>query len=113
MRYKYLLSALILYCLIPLGPILSAQDTTAIVGATLIDGTGREPVPDSAIVIEGTRITAVGPRSQVMIPAGAQVVDATGKYVTPGLIDVQRASDLDDFPRLLRQVRGSTRGDHH
>ena len=65
-----------------------AQDTTAIVGATLIDGTGGEPVPDSVIVIQGTRITAVGPRSQVMIPAGARVVDAMGKYVTPGLIDV-------------------------
>ena len=65
-----------------------AQDTTAIVGATLIDGTGGEPVPDSVIVIQGTRITAAGPRSQVMIPAGARVVDATGKYVTPGLIDV-------------------------
>jgi imidazolonepropionase-like amidohydrolase len=98
MRYKYLLSALLLYCLIPLGPILSAQDTTAIVGATLIDGTGREPVPDSAIVIEGTRITAVGPRSQVMIPAGARVVDATGKYVTPGLIDVNVHLILTIFP---------------
>ena len=42
-----------------------AQDTTAIVGATLIDGTGGEPVPNAAIVIQGTRITAVGPRSQV------------------------------------------------
>ena len=88
MRYKYLLSALLLYCLIPPGPILSAQDTIAIVGATLIDGTGGEPVPNAAIVIQGTRITAAGPRSQVMIPAGARVVDATGKYVTPGLIDV-------------------------
>ncbi len=98
MRYKYLLSALLLYCLIPMSPILSAQDTTAIVGATLIDGTGREPVPDSAIVIEGTRITAVGPRSQVMIPAGARVVDATGKYVTPGLIDVNVHLILTIFP---------------
>ena len=98
MRYKYLLSALLLYCLIPMSPILSAQDTTAIVGATLIDGTGREPVPDSVIVIEGTRITAVGPRSQVMIPAGAQVVDATGKYVTPGLIDVNVHLILTIFP---------------
>ena len=98
MRYIYLLSALLLYCLIPMSPILLAQDTTAIVGATLIDGTGREPVPDGAIVIEGTRITAVGSRSQVMIPAGARVVDATGKYVTPGLIDVNVHLILTIFP---------------
>ncbi len=87
MEDRYVPLALLL-CFVLAVPLVSAQDTTAIVGATLIDGTGREPVPDGAIVIEGTRIAAVGPRSQVMIPAGARVVDASGKFITPGLIDV-------------------------
>ena len=87
MKGRYFPFALFL-CFLLAASFASAQETTAIAGATLIDGTGREPVPDSVIVIQGNRIAAVGPRSQVMIPAGARVVDATGKYVTPGLIDV-------------------------
>ena len=72
------------------GERLSAKRTGALVllGATLIDGTGKPPINDSAIVIEGDRITAAGARSQVAIPKGATVVDAAGKYVLPGLWDM-------------------------
>src|SRR5262245_57336396 len=69
---------------------LSAQPAatrTVIVGATLIDGNGGAPIPDAAIVVDGARITAVGPRSAVAIPAGAQQVDARGRWIVPGLID--------------------------
>lgn len=59
-----------------------------LLGATLIDGTGKPPLVDSAIVIEGDRIVATGTRSQVEIPAGATVVEAGGKYVLPGLWDM-------------------------
>src|SRR5262245_22872912 len=65
-----------------------APDTViAIVGATLIDGNGGAAIPDAAIVVRGKRISAVGPRTSVAIPAGARVVDATGKFATPGFID--------------------------
>lgn len=64
-----------------------AQETTAVSGATIIDGTGRAPIRDGVIVIEGGRITAVGPRSAVQVPAGARVIDAAGKHVIPGLMD--------------------------
>jgi len=68
---------------------LSAQSSapTAIVGATLIDGNGGAPIPDAVIVVEGSRVTAVGPRSAVTIPAGAQQVDARGRWIIPGMID--------------------------
>jgi len=62
--------------------------TLAIVGATLIDGTGTAAVPDSAVVIESGRIKSVGPRSKVKIPKDAQVVDAKGKFLLPGLWDM-------------------------
>ncbi len=58
---------------------------TAIANATLIDGTGRDPVPGVTIVIEDERITAVGAR--VDVPRGAEVIDAGGRTVMPGLID--------------------------
>jgi imidazolonepropionase-like amidohydrolase len=69
---------------------LSPKRTGALVllGGALIDGSGRAPVPDSVVVIEGTRITAVGRRGQVSIPEGAMIIDAKGKYLLPGLWDM-------------------------
>ena len=58
-------------------------------GGTLIDGNGGAPVPNSVVVIEGDRITAVGRSGAVRIPAGATMIDAAGKYVLPGLWDSQ------------------------
>lgn len=60
---------------------------TAIVGATLIDGTGQAPIADAVVLIDNGRISAVGPRASVTIPDGATIVDAKGRWVIPGLID--------------------------
>lgn len=65
-----------------------AQETKVITGATLIDGTGRAPIKNAVVVIEGTRITQAGAASQTKIPKGAQVIDARGKFVIPGLADM-------------------------
>jgi imidazolonepropionase-like amidohydrolase len=62
--------------------------TLAAVGGTLIDGTGAEPIPDSAVVIHDGRVVAAGPRSKVKIPKHANVVDARGKFILPGLWDM-------------------------
>ena len=59
----------------------------AIVGATLIDGTGRAAMTDSVVVIQDGRFQAVGRRGEVNIPQGAETIDAKGKTVLPGLID--------------------------
>ena len=60
----------------------------AITGATLDDSTGAPPVKDSVILIENGMIKAVGTRSQVRIPRGATILDASGKYAVPGLWDM-------------------------
>jgi imidazolonepropionase-like amidohydrolase len=59
-----------------------------ITNANLIDGTGSAPVSDAVVVIENGRITSVGPRANVKIPKGANLFDARGKYVLPGLWDM-------------------------
>jgi imidazolonepropionase-like amidohydrolase len=66
----------------------SRAEKLALVGGTLIDGTGKEPVADATVVIEKGRITAAGPRSQVKIPSGATEMDARGKTILPGLWDM-------------------------
>jgi imidazolonepropionase-like amidohydrolase len=64
-----------------------ASTTTVLVGATIIDGTGGPPITDGAIVITGSRIAAVGPRSRVEVPPDAIRVDLNGRWILPGLID--------------------------
>src|SRR5665213_4324617 len=65
------------------------QSVQVIQGGTLIDGNGGPPVPNAVIIIQGNRIAQIGRTGQVPIPAGAQVMNATGKWITPGLIDAK------------------------
>src|SRR5436189_3694462 len=60
----------------------------AIIGAVLIDGNGGPPITDSVVVISGSRIRAAGLRANVPIPAGSDKINGSGKFLTPGLIDV-------------------------
>jgi imidazolonepropionase-like amidohydrolase len=59
----------------------------AIVHGLLIDGTGADPIPDGILLIEGNRITAAGPASEITIPAGARVIDARQGAILPGIIN--------------------------
>jgi len=56
-------------------------------GGQLIDGAGQAPIDDSIVVIEDRMIRAVGRKGEVKVPADAEVVDASGKTVMPGLMD--------------------------
>jgi imidazolonepropionase-like amidohydrolase len=60
----------------------------ALVGGTLVDGTGRAAIPDAVVVIDGDQIVAAGPRAAVSIPKDATVVDTHGKTILPGLWDM-------------------------
>src|SRR5829696_10233074 len=64
-----------------------------ILGATLLDGSGRAPLKDSVVVLEGDSIVAVGRRGRVKIPKDARVIDARGLVVSPGFIDAHNHSD--------------------
>src|SRR6266498_1753285 len=85
-----------------------ANHVVAIVGATLIDGRGGPPVPDAAIVVRGERIIAVGKRAAVNIPSGAEVINAGGLTLVPGLIDAHFHIDGDDALPALYLTHGVT-----
>jgi imidazolonepropionase-like amidohydrolase len=80
----------VLFCLL-LASILAAQQpqtgVIVIQGATVITGTGSPSIRNATVVIDGGRIRDIGPRNEVRVPNNAQVVDARGKWVIPGLID--------------------------
>jgi imidazolonepropionase-like amidohydrolase/predicted SnoaL-like aldol condensation-catalyzing enzyme len=65
----------------------TAKPVTALVGATVIDGTGADPITGAVVLIEKDRISAVGPAEQVQVPKDAFVADVKGKWIVPGLID--------------------------
>jgi imidazolonepropionase-like amidohydrolase len=67
---------------------------TAIRGATVFDGEGGQIAKGTVILADG-KVQAVG-GPDLPIPAGAQLIDGTGKFVTPGIIDVH--SHLGDYP---------------
>jgi imidazolonepropionase-like amidohydrolase len=57
----------------------------AIVGGRLIDGTGKPAVDNSVVILQNGKIAAAGPAASTPVPQGAQIVDAHGKSVLPGL----------------------------
>jgi imidazolonepropionase-like amidohydrolase len=69
------------------GRVKPSASAVALVGATLIDGTGRNPIPDSVIIVSKNHIIAAGARATIPIPQDAQVVDLSGRWIIPGMID--------------------------
>ena len=60
----------------------------AITHVTVIDATGSPPQPDMTLLIADQRIATLGPSSSTTIPRGARILDATGKFLIPGLADM-------------------------
>ena len=83
----------------------AAVEVLAVVGARLIDGTGSDPIDDSVIVIQGDRIEAAGPSASTPVPEGAEVVDATGKSIIPGLVDMHNHYTVGDLSIVDRRLR--------
>jgi len=65
-----------------------AEGTIVLEGALLIDGTGRPPLPNSALVIQDGRIRAIGKTGPLRYPEGAKVIKVRGKTIMPSLINL-------------------------
>ena len=62
----------------------AAAETVAIINGIVAIGDGSEPLQGATVVIRDSRVVAAGPGA--LIPAGARIVDANGKWVTPGIV---------------------------
>jgi imidazolonepropionase-like amidohydrolase len=65
-----------------------ASSVTALVGGTVVAVDGGQEIGNATVVIDGERITAVGPAGTTNIPAGARVIPMTGKWLIPGLMNM-------------------------
>lgn len=62
--------------------------TVVLSGARIVTMKGSETIERADIVVTNNRIAAIGPKGRVQIPAGAKVIDVTGKTIVPGFVDV-------------------------
>src|SRR6266516_7498958 len=103
-----------LFCWLPLvaiaagvaagTPVRTAQPRSLVLdNARVIDGGGDRPIESGRIVIQGDRITSVGPADRVAMPADADRIDLTGRTIVPGLINLH--FHIENYPKLaLRQL---------
>ncbi len=82
---KILLSAA---TFILLAPLTAQSQVKVIVGANVVSLDGGAPVRDAVVVIEGERISAIGPSGGTRVPAGAEVIRADGMWLIPGLMNM-------------------------
>ena len=83
----------------------ASADPLALTGGTLVDGTGAPPLAGAVVLIEGARIACVGTAADCDLPSGAQTIDVTGRWLTPGLVDghvhVTQNGWVDTRPQIV------------
>ncbi|MFO8031985.1 MAG: amidohydrolase family protein [Desulfohalobiaceae bacterium] len=81
---------------------MSQNKHTVLRGATLIDGNG-EILQDAVLILQDSKISAVGKSQDVQMPQQAQVYDLQGRYIIPGLIDTHVHLDLHGMPDTVHE----------
>ncbi|MGA2095762.1 MAG: amidohydrolase family protein [Candidatus Acidiferrum sp.] len=72
---------------------------------TVIDATGRLPLPDQTVLIDGGRIAAIGASASITVPKEARTIDASGKFLVPGFWDMHvHIAGLNADPSWSKQV---------
>lgn len=97
--------------------------SVVLVGATILDGTGRAAITDGNIVTQGDRIECVGSAVACPVPEDAHAIDVAGKWITPGLVDTHvhftqtgwfdgrpdglNAADIYPYEEVVRDVQSN------
>jgi hypothetical protein len=95
----------LLLCLLPLLSFAQSAPAPAkslvFTRVTVIDATGAEAKPEMTVIVTGGRIAALGKTGEIKIPPGAQMVEAAGKFMIPGLWDAHTHIASQDFLPLF------------
>lgn len=87
-----------------LSEISVGEKSIAIVGATIIDGNGGQPLLNGVVLIKGNTIENVGAAGSVTIPKDAEIIDGKGMSVLPGFIDAHfHYDDMKNLPSIFLQ----------
>jgi hypothetical protein len=85
---KAIVAAFVLVLLFGLVQVRTQDKPLVFIHATVIDATGAAAKPDMTVLMSGDRITAIGKTGTVRVPDSAEVVDARGRFIIPGLWDM-------------------------
>jgi imidazolonepropionase-like amidohydrolase len=96
---KTLSAVLSLAAILSLAATASAQ-ITVLTRATVIDGTGAAPQNDVSVVMENGVIRDMGPSSKITAPGGSTIIDLTGKFIVPGIINAHGHVDANRDSQL-------------
>jgi hypothetical protein len=96
------LVAVAFFVIISSGCSVRKDQVTAFINVNLIPMTEERVVGNQTVLVKGTKIIAIGPSSQVAIPENANVIEAAGAYLMPGLADMHMHTRddwlSDDWP---------------
>ena len=109
--YKILLAVLMLSFVVSTAQAIESNSTKAIVGATLVDIYEGTHTEDVVILIEGERITAVGKAGNVEIPATAEIIDAKGLWLIPGMMNMHVHLGLKLPGKVAAELANETEGE--
>jgi imidazolonepropionase-like amidohydrolase len=85
----------------------AVAETKVLRGFTLIDGTGRDPLPQAAMIVTDGKVQWIGPESRLKAPAGAEILKLDGKFVMPGIINLH--GHLGNTVDLVQDPKNFTR----
>lgn len=100
----------LLTAIVATTPVAAQEDAevVAVVNVSVVPMETDRVIDEAIVVIEGGRIAAVGPASEVSVPDGAQVIDGRGGYVIPGLADMHYHADGEPNNLVLAVANGIT-----
>jgi len=98
----------LLFLLLP--AVAPASTVKVITGANVVDLDGGPPLRDAVVIVTGDRITAVGPRARVAIPAGAVELKLPGKWLMPGLMNMHVHFGLVLPGKMMEDAANETDG---
>ena len=102
----FLVFSFLVLLFLPIGPARAQSDPPfAITNGVVFPATGAAPIRDGVVLIRGNRIEAVGPADEVWIPGDAEVLDAGGGTVMPGIINahVHHGGSAEERARFLAE----------
>lgn len=106
-------SAAVLFCTL-LGTFAIAAEssgTIALVGGTVVDLNGGAPLQDAVVLVEGEKISAIGPADKISIPAGTELVDVSGTWLIPGLMNMHVHLGLVLPGKMEAELANETEGE--
>jgi imidazolonepropionase-like amidohydrolase len=107
MKMAAICSTMLMALVLPAEP--GSRRPLAILGGSVVDTRTGHVLENRTVIVEGGHITRVALASEVVLPSGAQVFDARGRWILPGLIDMHvHGSSRPDVPLALYVANGVT-----